>query len=112
MRVNVHRHADLTMAQKFLYYLGMHAHTEEQCCSAMPEIVEANAWQACLLKDIPEQFGTYVTRANVLTSERAHCKICTIMLIHWRTRKSRVKTASWPASRVCSALPTGRASSL
>jgi hypothetical protein len=40
--VNVHGHANLIVPQKLLHHFRMHSHAQQDCRSAVPEVVEAN----------------------------------------------------------------------
>ena len=45
MRVDVHRHADLRMAEQFLHHLGVDAETQQEGGGAMAQIVKTNVRQ-------------------------------------------------------------------
>jgi hypothetical protein len=49
MRIYIHRHADVAMAQQFLYNFRMNPHTEQNSGSTMPQIMKAQSEVSQLL---------------------------------------------------------------
>src|SRR5260370_2677074 len=50
MRIGIHCHADIAMAQDLLHHLGVYQHTQQQRCGAMPQVMERHVRQSGLLE--------------------------------------------------------------
>src|SRR5690242_12923993 len=87
MGVNVHRHADLTVAEHFLDNLGMNIQAQQHCGSTMPEIMKANIRELGLFQQFFE-LSENVSRCMEMSPHRA-TKNEIIFLPRWTCFKLR-----------------------
>lgn len=62
MRIDVHRHANLTMAKYLLNHLWMNTCTEQECRRTMAQVIETDMWKPGLLQEFFEWIKNVLAR--------------------------------------------------